>query len=529
MALPPGLPKFSLGWGVMDWVGKNLVHYAGDLIGKPWKYTPEQARFIVWFYAVDENGKYIYRRAVLERPKGSGKSPFLGTLAAAELLGPVQFSHWQGVYEGKSTKSRQWFPGAKPVGRAHPDALVHIAAISESQVDNSYSPLMQMLTLGPCANRYNLEVMNSKIVAPGKRRIERVTASPKSREGAPTTCVIADETWLWTPVEHGPELAEVISGNLAKTNGRLIESTNAYRPGERSIAEASHELHLEIEAGLTRATGLLYDSRRAECENIYDYDEFLAAATLAYGDAFWIDFERLYQEVLDPMNSEHELRRKYLNQLHSGDSKWIQTPKLKDIRKPQELKPKKDKFALGFVGAVRNGAAALVACRLKDSALFLVKIWEKPADARPEWEVPFHEVNVATRKWLDKLQPNCLLLANPQDWQDIIGRWAVDYEDTVEEFWVRSKLKMTDAVNQFEEAVYAGRISISETDRDLFRHIDNAYREETTNGYTIRKDKEHSKSYIQAAQAAVLALEAAKLSIEAGALIDAPSNLVFSF
>ena len=257
MALPEGLPEFTLGWGVCKWISQNLAHPDGDLRGSPFILTNEQVRFILHFYAIDQEGEFLYRRAVLERPKGWGKSPFVACIVAAELLGPTYFSHWE--LGGKRLKG--WAFGAKPMGRQNPEPLIQIAAISEAQVENSYGPLMNMLLLGPAAERYGLDVLQSKVTPPQGFKVERVTASPRSREGRQTTFAVADESWLWVPAEGGPELMGVIMGNLAKKDGRLIETTNAHRPGEESVAQTSHEFAVDILEGRAKGDGILFDSR----------------------------------------------------------------------------------------------------------------------------------------------------------------------------------------------------------------------------------------------------------------------------
>lgn len=68
------LPKHSLGWGVLDWCSSYLAQPDGEHKGSRWTFTPEQARFLVHFYAIDDNGRFLYRRAILERVKGWGKA-----------------------------------------------------------------------------------------------------------------------------------------------------------------------------------------------------------------------------------------------------------------------------------------------------------------------------------------------------------------------------------------------------------------------------------------------------------------------
>lgn len=516
MALPDGLPRLTLGWGVLDWCSNYLAHPDGDLMGGRWVFTDEQARFVLWYYAVNSRGEYVYRRAVLERPKGWGKSPFVASLAACELLGPVKF-------DGFAEKTVRGERTLQAIGRPLPSSLVQIAAISEAQVENSYAPLMEMLGQGEAQRHYRLDIGLTRILASHGRKIEKVTASPRSREGRQTTFAVLDETHLWVPTEHGHELAAVLRRNLAKKDGRSIETTNAHVPGQDSVAEASHNYAVQIEAGLIEEKGLLFDSRRTTCADIYDRAQFFPALDYVYGDATWINKERVWREVNDPANTEADMRRFYLNELHRGDTQWMQ-PKIWEAAQRDGLTLKKsDACAYGFKGATRNGAAALVACRLKDGALFLLNIWEKPENAPKDWEVPYREVDTAVRKRLKRLHQKCLLLADPWQYQDIVGRWSVDFEDAVEEFWLNQKLKFAKAVDSFEEAVFAGRI-VHDGSPALERHVLNAHKEELTEGHIIRPAT--PRQYIGAAQAAVIAFEAAQLSIEAGALTpDEPGDL----
>lgn len=69
--LEPGkwlLPPRTLGWQVAGWCAKYML--AED--GGPWRFTREQLRFVLWWYAVDETGRFINRKGVLQRMKGWG-------------------------------------------------------------------------------------------------------------------------------------------------------------------------------------------------------------------------------------------------------------------------------------------------------------------------------------------------------------------------------------------------------------------------------------------------------------------------
>lgn len=505
--LPEGIPERTLGWGVLQWGSQNLVRPDGEDKGNQWVYTDEQARFILWWYAVSDDGKYLYRRALLGRPKGWGKSPFVAAISATELLGPVVFSHFD--RDGNA------------VGKPHPNPRIQLAAISESQSENTLEPLREMLAFGPARDRYNLDILLSRVDRLGfnKGTIERVTASFRSREGNRPTFVILDETHLWVPAERGPDLAATLRRGLAKTNGRSIETTNAPVPGEGSVAEESYDYALQVEGGLLDDDSFLFDSTEVYVENIYDYDQAMAGLEIGYGDSVWIDKNRLWKEINDPATREHDARRFYFNQQVQGYSQWIKESAWKKCQRELTLKPKRDKLALGFVGTMRNGATSLVAVRLTDLSLFLVESWEKPDDGNKDWEVPFQEVDTKVRKWLAR-DNVYYLCGNPWNgWQDIIGRWSVDFEGKVEEFWMNQPLKVAKAVDQFEEAIFSDRLHHS-GNSNLTRHVMNAHIEEATHGHTIRKETPHSKRYISAAQAAVLGLEAAQIAIENGALSE---------
>ena len=62
------LPELTLGWQILAWIEANLL----DDEGGPFKPTREQSRFILWWYAIDENGRFTYREGILQRLKGWG-------------------------------------------------------------------------------------------------------------------------------------------------------------------------------------------------------------------------------------------------------------------------------------------------------------------------------------------------------------------------------------------------------------------------------------------------------------------------
>lgn len=518
----------SLGWGVLSWCSTYLGQPDGKYKGERWRFTNEQALFILRYYAVDEFGVFLFNRAILERPKGWGKSPVLAALCCAELLGPVRFSHFD---------HRGW-----PVGREEYTPLIQIAAISEDQANNTYFLVMEMLKTGDAYDAYHLDgcIMLSKVHTFDGGIIQKVTASPKGREGQRVTFVVCDETHHWTPSEHGPELYAALKRNSVKMDNRIVETTNAPVPGEESVAEASYLAVLKQQEDWDNTPEeliylrpqyikILLDTRDVNdiggITDIYNKDRAFECLKYVYGDSCienggWLNLERVWEDIIDPSTPEQEARRFYFNQKVQGMSAWLKEATWGKCR-DKDIKLKKyDKISLGFRGNLRE-SATLVACRLTDGALFLVKNWEKPERAPADWEVSFAEVDAVIRKTLNRYDVY-KFCAHPGNWQDIFGRISADYPDSLlekpllEEFWISNKTKMSRATEQFETAVEAKRLKWS--DKTLSRHVLNCHTEITPHGHVPRRETRHSDRYISGAEASIIALEAAVLAIEEGAL-----------
>jgi hypothetical protein len=335
---------------------------------------------------------------------------------------------------------------------------------------------------------------------------------------------------------------EVIARNLAKTNGRNIETTNAPVPGKNSVAETSHDTYEQLRDGILdpKEVRMLFDTREVIVEDIYGDDDIVEEALrFVYGDAGdretgWINIPRLMREIRNPKTSEYNARRFYFNERVQGEAQWIKDHEWAKAYDSDLILKSTDMVTLGFSAATRNGAAAIVACRVHDGALFLVDLWEKPSDLAHHvtWELPVARVDVKMRKWLKK-DNVVYMMGNPWGMPDVMGRWAADYpgiddKPKVEEFWMNQQLRQAKAVDQFENALRDGRIH-HDGSTGLKRHITQTFLEEQTHGFTLRKDKPSSNHYIQAAQAAVLAYEAAQAAIEKGLTAERVNSTVYSF
>lgn len=70
ITLPDGVPERTLGFEALAWAAKYLRHPDGPRAGQRWQFTHEQARFILWFYEVDENGDWVWGHAARRLSKG---------------------------------------------------------------------------------------------------------------------------------------------------------------------------------------------------------------------------------------------------------------------------------------------------------------------------------------------------------------------------------------------------------------------------------------------------------------------------
>lgn len=178
---PEGVPPEdrTIGWHGLAWTARWLQHPDGPRAGEPWRFTPEQARLWLWWYAIDSSGRFVYRRGLIRRMKGWGKDPFAAALSANEMLGPCRFAGWG--------------PDGKPIAHDHPAAWIQVAAVSKDQTRNTMTVFPGLFTKEAQAE-FEMDIGKEIIYAlHGTRRIEAVTSSPRAMEGNRPTFVLKNE------------------------------------------------------------------------------------------------------------------------------------------------------------------------------------------------------------------------------------------------------------------------------------------------------------------------------------------------
>lgn len=495
----------TLGFDVIRWIHRYLLQPDGDNAGEPFRLTREQKVFLLWFYAVDDQGRFTYRRGVLRRAKGWGKSPFVGAICLAELCGPVRFGGWR--------------ENGQPFGVEHPFPWVAVAGVSETQTENTLAAIRAMVEDSVLVDEIGLDVGLTRIFKPGGGKLVPITASSSTQEGARPTFAVMDETHHWTESNGGSKLARVIRRNLAKSRdgaARSLETTNAHEPGQESVAEGSYLAWRATVEGRSRKGGLLYDTVEAPAAvDLADEEALLEALRCTYGDATWIDFERLLGEIYDPDTPPEESRRFYLNQIVAAADAWI-TPGEWEANYAELLDPLKagETITLGFDGSLTDDSTALVAVRVSDGAPFLLGIWEKPDGALGKgWEVDKDDVRGHVGHAFEQYDV-VAFFADVAYWETDVDAWREEYGERLlvkavsrhSIAWdMRSKQQDTvRSVEALHRAITDGEIP-HDGDSRLTRHVLNARRRPNRHGVSFGKSTRESTDKVDALAALVLA------------------------
>jgi hypothetical protein len=368
----------TLGFEAARWAERWLVQPNGPRAGKPFKLTRDQLTFLLWWYAVDDQGRWLFSHGARRLAKGSGKSPFAAVMSLIEFCAPVRLERFDDRMLGGCR--------GKPVDMP----LVQIAATAESQTANTMRMVRAFAPKG------------SKIVAehhldPGKTRyyklpegtLEIITSSATAAEGAEASFIVGDETEHWKPSNGGPELAAVLQDNLAKSGSRMLETSNAWVPGVDCVAEGTWDAWLSQEEGLTRGeTSILYDARVAPPDtDMSDPESLRAALEHVYGDCEWkrdrsgtLDVRPIMERIWTPSSRPDDSLRKYLNRPTAAEDAWTTAEAWSALAEPRRVSSDEE-IVLFFDGSKSNDATAIVACCMSDGYVFTVDVWE-PAGER---------------------------------------------------------------------------------------------------------------------------------------------------
>jgi hypothetical protein len=368
----PPLEYWTLGPVVVDWIERHCVIPDGERMGEPFVLTEEMRKFVYDFYALDaKSKKFVYARGgQLIRPQKWGKGPFSAALICAEAAGPVR-----PVWDGDELVA----------GKPWETPWIQVTAVSEDQTANVFRALLPMIQLSDSLDMEIADTGLTRINLPGGGYIEPVTASARSRLGQRITFIVQDETHSWVQSNGGWQLADNQRRNLAGMGGRFIETTNAFDPVESSVAQRTFE---------SKAPGVLIDDAPPPSGSVRNRRERRKVMEAVYGDSYWVDLDRIDAEVEALLEHDAaQAERFFLNRKLASEGAAFDFEKWREKARKRKAPPKGARVVIGVDGALNDDALAIVACEVKTGFMWPLGIWERPADAGPDYEHPKHEVD----------------------------------------------------------------------------------------------------------------------------------------
>ena len=504
--LPEGLPEYTLGYEALAWAAKYLRHPNGIRAGKAWQFTREQARFVLWFYALDDAGRWLFHHGARRLAKGSGKSPFAAVMALVELLAPVRFDHWD-----------EKVPGGA-VGKSVSMPWVQIAAVSLDQTENTMRMVRAMASPAnaPALHRdYSLDVGKTQIFVQPEGKLEVITSSAATAEGAESTFVIGDELEHWTPSNGGSELHATLLDNLSKSGSRMLETLNAWKPGINSAGESTFNDWVLQESGRSKNDSkILYDARQAPHDTeLGDADSLRSALEWVYADCPWSDVDAIITRIWSPSARVDDSKRKYLNWPVASSDAWCDPQDWAQMARPDiEVSPGDD-IVMFFDGSLSNDHTALIGCRVDDGHVFTIGVWQPRSahtDDKPMVDVQavddrvdfaFATWNVIgffadVREW-----ESFTKVAWPERYRDKLELWAISRGAQQPEpiAWdMRGKDFAFTTAAELAEAEIMQHMFTHDGNALLTEHVLNARRHEGRYGITVRKESRKSSKKIDA-------------------------------
>ncbi|MEY9944897.1 terminase TerL endonuclease subunit [Kitasatospora sp. GAS1066B] len=462
---------------VARWIERHLRYGEGDKFGQPVRLEPFQKIFLHWLFELKADGTRRYRRALLQVPKGNGKTP-LASWVAAYLLATQR------------------------------SAVIPVAAASYSQAELLFGDLRTAVAESPTLAGH-FDAFEGEIqVKGGPGRAYKIAAVAGTNDGQRPSAFFADEIHEWTGGKARVHL--VIANGAAKRAGSLV--VNSTTPGADldSMAGRLHEYGIKVNSGEISDPEMLFvwwgcpedrydlDDHEQLCQAIRDAnpaaDRFLSVGDVA---------ARFYQVP------RHEFARYHLGQWTTVAERWLPAGAWEACERPGPV-PDGVEVCLGFDGSYNGDATAItvVSCPTDDDELphvDVVQVWERPEGVVGDWSVPILEVEDAIRaackRWTIRE-----IVCDPY-------RWARTYQILESEGlpiveYPQSPARMIPATQRFYEAVINGQLSQAGDPR-LARHMGNAAVKTDSRGTRLTKEHRHSTRRIDLAVSAVMALDRA--------------------
>lgn len=502
------LPERTLGWEFIEFASRYYLNKNGE----PFVLTDEQLRIALWLYALNDDGSFQIREYYLQRLKGHGKDPLAIAIALFEAFGRCRFSHWDG--------------DGNPVAKPHPSPRVVIAAVSEDQAKETLRVARWMIS-NALKHDFGIDIGQLSITGlQGRVQIDVISASFRSAEGKVISFAIYNEVHHWVPGNNGTELYDTLEGNISKGEhglSRRMHITNAYLPGEDSVAERTRQA-FDIQEEFKRkhpdipeSAGLYVDSLEADYSCNLDLETLRVVIPEIRGDSVWLDPESIIAFILKASITPARSRRMYFNQINTAADALFEKGDLTECVDRTPLRDG-DVVALGFDGGRRHDATALIACRVADRKIFTLAVWEKPPTSEDEhWRLETDVVDSAVQDAFRRYDV-IAFYADVHQWESEINDWSDQFRDRLvvrasahsSIGWdMRNGIKRVTLMNESIVAAVQQRSFRIDGHPTLLRHLLNVRRRTNRFGVSFGKESRDSPKKIDAYAATLLAYMAA--------------------
>lgn len=441
----------------LRFVNKYVVTPKGVGALKPLRLRPWQTDIITGAFAPG------VRTAVVSLPRANGKTALAAALGVAELFcGP-------------------------------PSAEVLVVASDQRQANIALRLARRMIELSPeLAERAH--IYQDRIVVPeNDATMLALPADPAALHGWDPSLLIVDELHVVT--EAVWEAVSSVSGKrpestvLAISTPSTSEDSIMYRLVEHGRAGGDPAFYLREFAA---PPGCLADDREA-----------WRIANPALGDFLAEDGLAAARRTL----REPVFRQLRLGQWVKGVDVWLPFGAwgaCADASRPVEPK---QRVVLAFDGSASGDSTALVGCTVGPTPhVWVEAIWENPGD--PQWRVPRSDVDAAVALAFDRYDV-AELAADPWGWRSELEAWAARHgERRVIEWNTANAQRMAPATDRFYAAVVDQTLTHDGNPR-LAAHLAHCVAKRTPMGDLVSKDKRDSPRKIDAAVAAIVALDRA--------------------
>lgn len=384
-------------------------------------------------------------------------------------------------------------------------AEVYSVAAEKEQARIVFADAKKMIEASPDLTEMT-KLYRDAIELPATGSVYRVlSAEAYSKEGLNPSAVIFDELHA----QPNRELFDVMSlaqGSRGRFSTLIAISTagvKAGNDGKDSICYSLYQYGQRVARGETVDPTFFMAAWEAPPESDHRDPETWRLANPGFGDI--CDADDFASAVL--RTPEPEFRTKRCNQWVSSAVGWLPTGTWEACEAELDLADKD--YVIGFDGSFSGDSTVLVGATLEDEPqVFMIKAWEKDTSIHDDtWRVDILEVENTIRDFVRDNPRVKEIVCDPYRWQRSMEVLAEEGYPIVE-YPSTNARRMVPACAKFFDAVVDKRLK-HDGNPLLARHLSNAVVKVDNLGPRIVKENRNSARRIDAAVAAVIAVDRA--------------------